>query len=323
MMQSELIDISKKKIVFSSFYDYLNLKSCEIDGKILSIFSSINFHRIQSIGILISIAWLALKTIPSSLESMQILVEIISSSKTFPISFIRDLLDYSLNQNNEKMLDQVLTILSSNSEYQMILKRKSNEIIEQMKFNDDSLNIRLLEKHLLLFSYNRSNEISPIIDRLINSSSHSSISYSALDTRYILAMIILHSLTSYEKYSIFLEQTWKSLMRETDGTKRVFIAYAKEWEKIWKRNSTIEDIDAIVKCLNDEYGLITKIIQLIDQNQFQQWIEKIIEDIVCYLEYSHFEISFSFFVIENSIGRCRELPTRISSFTNFNSLFIR
>jgi hypothetical protein len=112
-------------------------------------------------------------------------------------------------------------------------------------------------------------------------------------------------------------------MRETDGTKRVFIAYAKEWEKIWKRNSTIEDIDAIVKCLNDEYGLITKIIQLIDQNQFQQWIEKIIEDIVCYLEYYHFEIYFFVFVIENSIGRCRELPKRISSFTNFSSLFIR
>ncbi len=291
-----------KKIFFSSFYGYLKAKSSEIDGKILSIFSSINFHRIQSTGLLISIAWLALKTTPSSLDSMQILVEIISSPKIFPNSFVSDLLDYSLNQNNEKMLDQVLTILSSNSEYQMILKRKSNEIIEEMKSNDDSLNIRLLEKYLLLFSHNRSNELSPIIDRLIDSSSNSSISYSALDTRYILAMIILNSLTSYEKYSKYLEQTWKSLMRETEGTKQVMIAYAKEWEKIWKRNSTIEDIDAIVKCLNDEYELITKIIQLIDQNQFQQWMEKTIEDIVCYLEFRGSSNIF-LFRIENSIGR--------------------
>jgi hypothetical protein len=193
------------------------------------------------------------------------------------------------------MLEQVLITLSGNSEYRTILKKKNNEIIEEMKSNDDPHNIRLLEKNLLLFSYNRSNEVSPIIDRLISSSSRSSISYSALDTRYILAMIILNSLTSYEKYSKYLEQTWKSLMKEPEGTKRVFIAYAKEWEKIWKSSPTIEDIDAMVQCLNDEYELIGKMVQLIEQSQFQQWVEKTIEDIVSYFQFRRDSNVLSFF----------------------------
>ena len=233
---------------------------------------------------LISIAWLALKTSPPSLQSMQILVDIISTLKLLPNSFITDLLEFTLTQHNENMLKQVLPILSTNSEYQKIFQRKAHSMIEEMKSKEDLLNIRSLEKHLLFFSYYQSNELSPIIDRLINSSSHSSISFSALDTRYILAMIILNSLSSLEKYSKYLQQTWKSLMREINANKQVMIAYAKQWEKIWTNQATMEDIDAIVICLNDEYQVVGKIIQAMEQNQFERWLEKIIDDIVCYFE---------------------------------------
>jgi hypothetical protein len=211
---------------------------------------------------------------------MQILVDIISSSKILPHSFLTDLLELTLNQTNEPTIDQVLTILSNNSHYQSILKIKTHQILEEMKSNEDSLNLRLLEKYLLLFSHHRSNELSPIIDRLINSFSRSSISYSALDTRYILAMIILNSLPSFDKYLKFLQQTWKSLIREIHGTKQVVIAYAKQWKNVLKMNATMEDIDALVKCLHDQYELISNIMQSIEQNQFQQWIEKTIQYIV-------------------------------------------
>ena len=83
-------------------------------------------------------------------------------------------------------------------------------------------NIRLLEKHLLLFNHSRSlissNDVCLIIDRLINFTSHSSISYSSLDTRYILAMIVLNILSSYDKYLKFLQQTWKSILWEINDT---------------------------------------------------------------------------------------------------------
>ncbi|CAF3953495.1 unnamed protein product [Rotaria sordida] len=285
----------RRKIDFEentdSFYDYLQTKSCTIDGKIMPLFSSINFDSIQTSGILISIGWLALNISPISLESMQILLDIIYSSKTLPLLFISHLLDFTLNTNNEKMIDQVLTIISNNSNYQSILKIKANKILDEMKTNEDYQNICLLEKYLLLFNHSRSlissNDLCLIIDRLINSSSHSSISYSLLDTRYILAMIILNSLTSFDKYLKFLQQTWKSLVRdinETNHLKQVVIAYAKQWEYILKLNSTIDDIDALVKCLNDQYELISKVIQSIEQNQFQQWIENIIQNIKIPLE---------------------------------------
>jgi hypothetical protein len=190
------------------------------------------------------------------------------------------------------MIEQVLIILSNNSNYKSILKQKTNQIIEELKSNDDSINIRLLEKYLLLFSHCPTNDLCPIIDRLINSSSNSSISYSSLDTRYILAMIILNSLTSFDKYRNFLQLTWKSIIREINGTKQVVIAYAKQWENILKINSTIDDINALVKCLNDEYELISKILQTIDQNQFQQWIDNTIQYIVCYFYFSNLLNSF-------------------------------
>lgn len=215
---------------------------------------------------------------------MQILVDIISTSKLLPNSLITDLLEFTLTQHNEDMLKQVLPILSTNSEYQKIFQRKAHSMIEEMKSQEDLLNIRLLEKHLLFFSYYHSNDLSPIIDRLINSSSHSSISFSALDTRYILAMIILNSLTSLEKYLKFLQQTWKSFMREINANKQVMIAYAKQWDKIWTNQATMEDIDAIIICLNDEYQVVGKVIQAMEQNQFEQWLDKIMENIVCDFE---------------------------------------
>ncbi|CAF3827857.1 unnamed protein product, partial [Adineta steineri] len=280
----------RRKIDFEenidTFYDYLTTKSCTIDGKILSLFSSINFNVIQTSDILISIGWLALNISPVSLESMQILLDIIHSQKILPLKFMNDLLDFTLTTNNEKMIDQVLVILSNNSTYQSIIKSKINEIVEKMKSNEDFQNIRLLEKFLLLFYHSRSlissNDLCSIIDRLINSSSHSSISYSSLDTRYILAMIILNSLTSYEKYLKFLQQTWQSIVRDINGTnnlKSVVIAYAKHWKNVFKTTSTIDDIDVLVKCLNDEYELISKVIHDIDLNQFQQWIEKTVQNI--------------------------------------------
>ncbi|CAF3992276.1 unnamed protein product, partial [Rotaria sp. Silwood1] len=149
---------------------------------------------------------------------MQILLDIIHTSKILPSLFINHLLNFTLNTNNEKMIDQVLMIISNNTNYQLILKIKVNEILNEMKINEDYQNIRLLEKYLLLFSHSRllisSNDLCLIIDRLLNSSSHSSISYSSLDTRYILAMIILNSLLSFDKYLKFLQQTWKSIIRE-------------------------------------------------------------------------------------------------------------
>ncbi|CAF1121281.1 unnamed protein product [Adineta ricciae] len=269
-----------------SFYDFLSTKSCTIDGKILSIFSSINFDVIQTPTILISIGWLALKTSPASLESMQILLDIIRSTKVLPISFISHLLDFTLTTNNEQMIDGVLTILSTNLTYQSIVKTKANAIIEKMKSEEDFQNIRLLEKHLLLFHHSRklisSNDLCIVIDRLLNSSSPSSISYSTLDTRYVLAIIILNGLTSYEKYLKFLQQTWKSLIRdmnESNQFKQVVIAYVKQWEHVLKSQSTIEDIDALVKCLNDRHELISKVIQSMELTQFQQWIENSIQHI--------------------------------------------
>lgn len=219
---------------------------------------------------------------------MQILTDILSSPKLLPLSFIRDLLDFTINKNHEKMLEKVLNILSTNSNYQILLKQKTDQIIEEMKSNDDSLNIRLLEKYLLLFSYSPNNNLSSIIDRLINSSSNSSISYSSLDTRYLIAMIILNSLTSFDKYLKYLQQTWISLRSEINQAKQVAIAYAKQWDKVLKRNFTLDDIDALVKCLYDQYELIEKILHGIEQNQFQQWIDNLIQYIVCYLNISCF-----------------------------------
>ncbi|CAM4945783.1 unnamed protein product [Rotaria socialis] len=285
----------KRKIDFEenidSFYDHLQTKSCTIDGKIISLFTTVTFASIQTPGLLISIGWLALNTAPVSLESMQILLDIIHSSKVLPLLLINHLLEFTLNTNNEKMIDQVLTVLSANENYQSIVKTKANQIINTMKSNEDYQNIRLLEKHLLLFNHSRylisSNDLCSIIDRLINSSTHSSISYSALDTRYIIAMIILNSVSSYNKYLIYLQQTWKSIAREiheNDNLKQVVISYAKHWVDVFQSNSTIDDINSLVKCLNDQYELISKVIQAIDQNQFQQWIENSIQNIKIPLE---------------------------------------
>jgi hypothetical protein len=218
---------------------------------------------------------------------MQILLDIIHSSKTFPLLFITHLLDFTLKTNHEKMIDQVLVILSKNVIYHSILKTKANEILRQMKSNEDSQNIRLLEKNLLLFYHSRSlissNDLTSIIDRLINSTSHSSISYSSLDTRYIIAMIILNSVSSFDRYLKYLQQTWKSIVRDINGTnqlKQVVGAYAKQWEHVLKTTATIDDIDGLVRCLNDQYELISKILESMDQNQFQQWIERTVQYIV-------------------------------------------
>ncbi|CAF4854262.1 unnamed protein product, partial [Rotaria socialis] len=62
------------------------------------------------------------------------------------------------------------------------------------------------------------------------------------------------------------------------------ISYAKHWVDVFQSNSTIDDINSLVKCLNDQYELISKVIQAIDQNQFQQWIENSIQNIKIPLE---------------------------------------
>jgi hypothetical protein len=69
-------------------------------------------------------------------------------------------------------------------------------------------------------------------------------------------------------------------MNGTNNLKQVVSAYAQQWGKVFKINSTIDDIDALVKCLNDQYELVSKVIESIDQNQFQQWIERTIQNIV-------------------------------------------
>ena len=273
--------------------------------------------------IFVSLGWLALQTSPPSLQSMQILVNILSTSKLLPNTFIVDLLEFTLTQNNQAMLKQVLPILSRKIEYRKIGQGKANEMIEQLKIHDDLYNIRFIEKHLLFFSYFHSDELSPIIDRLIHSSSPSSISFSALDTRYILAMIILTGLTSHEKYRNYLQQTWKSLTREVNvNHQQVMIAYAKQWEKIWTNQATMEDIDALVACLNDQYELVGKIMQTMEQEQFEQWLQKTIENIVRLFREDYFEQGLFSFHIENSIEWFGELSTRIRDSSNISTLFI-
>lgn len=110
-------------------------------------------------------------------------------------------------------------------------------------------------------------------------------------------------------------------MRETNGTKQVVMAYAKQWEKVWKSEATTEDIDALVKCLNDEYELVGKIMQMMEQSQFQQWLEKTTEKIVRYSEIFT-SIYRSLPLIESSLGRHGELPKRIASFTNISALLV-
>ena len=239
---------------------------------------------------------------------MQILLDIVSSSRILPLLFITDLLDFTLTTHNEMMISQVLTMISTNLNYQSILKHKANKLLEEMKTNEDHQNIRLLEKHLLLFNYSRSlissNDVCLIIDRLISSTSYSSISYSSLDTRYILAMIILNSLSSYDKYLKFLLQTWKSVVREindTDNLKPVVITYAKQWDRILKMNSTMNDINTLVRYLNDQYDLVSNILQSVDQKQFQQWIENLIQNIVS--KSLLLFIDLFKFIVENSTGR--------------------
>ncbi|CAF5229912.1 unnamed protein product, partial [Rotaria magnacalcarata] len=85
----------------------------------------------------------------------------------------------------------------------------------------------------------------------------------------------------------YLQQTWKSIAREiheNDNLKQVVISYAKHWGDVFQSNSTIDDINSLVKCLNDQYELISKVIEAIDQNQFQQWIENSIQNIKIPLE---------------------------------------
>ena len=68
---------------------------------------------------------------------MQILLDIISSSRILSLLFINDLLDFTLNTNNEMMINQVLTIILTNLNYQSILKHKANKLVEKMKTNED------------------------------------------------------------------------------------------------------------------------------------------------------------------------------------------
>lgn len=261
----------RRKIDFDqdpqSFYEHLKSKTCSIDKKIQSIFSIVNFDRIQSIDLLITIAWLCLQTN----NSAQILVDILSASKIFPLALVEDVFQYVLNENIPSIVDQILVILTKN--YQTIVENKRNEIVRQMKINSDSENLRLLEKSARLFTTIRSNDLEPIVDRLIQSFSHSTISFSSMDSRYLLAMIILNCFQTFDKYKEFFKQIWKLLARETNDVKQVIIAFAKQW----KDNYSIEDLNVFVKWLDREYDLLTKICIEIDENLFRQWIEQIEE----------------------------------------------
>ena len=217
---------------------------------------------------------------------MQILLDLIHSSKGLPVLFVTHLLDLALRANQEPMIDQLIPILAKETKYQSILATRVRQILDEMKTNDDSKNIRQLEKYHLVFQHSRqlipSESLSSIIDRLIHSSSRSSISYSVLDTRYLLAMIILNSSSSLEKYSSFLQQTWKSIARDVQGVpplKPVVIAYAKQWKTVMQSSATIDDIDALVKCLDDQHGLISQIVGSMNDGQFQQWMQQTLQHI--------------------------------------------
>lgn len=276
------------------------------------VFSTLNYDVIQTPGILISIGWLALNTSPVTLQSMQILLDIVQCNKTLPVPFVTHLLDFALNTDNDKMIDRVLAAVSKNTAYQPVVGNKANALLAKMKSEDDARNVRSLEKHLLLFQHSRTLLSSPdlcsIIDRLIHSTSHSSISYSSLDTRYILATIILNSLTSYDKYLKFLQQTWQSLARDMNGTnnlRQVAIAYAKHWENVWQTNATMDDVDALVKCLHDQYALVSKVIERMEFDQFQQWIEKTVRNIVSVSVAQAMDYLHQLHSLENPIGRPR------------------
>ena len=254
---------------FRAFYEHLKSKTGSISSAKAQIFSTVNFDRIQSIDLLITIAWLCIQV-----NSTQILVDILSTSKIFPVRLVEDIFHCVLTENYPTTIDQIVVLLTKTAEYRPILQAKRDEILRQMKTNSDSDNLRLLEKSARLFTSIRSNDLEPIVDRLIQSFSHSTISFSSMDSRYLLAMVILNSFQTFDKYSKFFKQIWKLLSKETINVKQVIIAYAKQWNESY----SIEDLNVLVNWLDGEYELLNKIFVDIDDQLFKQWIEQIDEE---------------------------------------------
>ena len=248
---------------------------------------------------------------------MQILLDIARSSDKLPVLFVTHLLDAALDDNHESMIDQLLPVLARQKQYQSILKIKANAILQEMKSQEDAKNIRLLEKYHLLFQHARhlltSADLCSVIDRLIKSSSHSSISYSIFDTRYILAMIILNSLSVGDKYLPFLQQTWTSILRDLNQVthlKPIVVAYGKHWTEVMQNKTTIEDINALVRCLDDQYEIVSKIIEGMGQSQCEEWMEKTIQPIV---RFDSFEMNSNISPLVS-----REFPSNIKKTDSFD-----
>lgn len=237
--------------------------------------------------ILVSIGWLALKSNENNLESLQILLDLMRSKNVLPTNFVENVFSITLKSNNSKMMEETFSSMAQRTEYQKVLKTCVESVLLEMKANDDAKNIRLLEKYHPLFRHSRflfpSDDLSLILDRLIDLSCHSSISYSNVDSRYLLAMIILNSLNRFEKYSKFLHQTWTLILREISKDqeiKSVVLAYARRWSELMEENVQIQDLDCLIQSIHDQYQILSNILQTIEFEFFQAWIEQKLQPIV-------------------------------------------
>lgn len=221
------------------------------------------------------------------MESLEILLNLIRSNRIYPNLFVQDIFDLTLKVNHPRMMDELFSILANRVQYQEVLKNSLQRIFNEMKSNEDAKNVRLFEKlHRLLAqsrSFIPSDDLYSILDRLIQSPCRSSISYSIFDTRYLLAMIILRSLNNFQRYSEFLQSTWSLILREINDEphfKQIVTAYADRWNELMKNRTSLDDLNGLVRCLDQNYESFSKILQSVDIELFQQWFERILEVIV-------------------------------------------
>jgi hypothetical protein len=231
---------------------------------------------------------------------MQILIDIIHASSCLPVRFVVNVFERAMKMNSTMLIDRLLSNFVRHDNYRLVLKDQVKKILKQMSKNDDSKNIRLFEQYHRVFAHSRtltsSDDLCSILNRLIHSSSDSSISYSILDTRYLLAMIILNSLTSYETYRSFLQQTWTSIVRDTEQANHlqpVVQAYARQWTNAMTIEITIDDMNTLVKYLGKQYELLSTIMASMNQEFFEQWISKTLECIVryCFIRCEHCRVN--------------------------------
>lgn len=273
-----------------NFYEFLRNKSV-FSSNFIDLFSSVYFDRVHSMKILVSIGWLALNG-----ESAQILVDLLRSTSKLPSNFVEDLLRFALDKNQSKMFEEILPIFIREENYRSILKKRIDEFVAEMKTNDDAKNVRFFEKFHRVLSQSRilicQDDFCSIIDRLIDSSSNSTISYSILDTRYLLAMIILNCLKKPTKYLSFLHQTWKSLIAESnqgEHLKPVVIAFANHWQKVIGEFDPLENLQIFLKFLDDRFDLISNVIESIDDEKFRFWLDRRVESCRTELEFDLIE----------------------------------